>query len=550
MCWLNTTYLIANYEQTNKSTALQTKPNLVLTQLSLPNAGFNLILIDGLNTQIDHAGTGSKPIAGGTLVNDNGEREYRSMVRINVDTFIQSNEWQNSKENKNVSSEKNFMTPGLHKPKFVTTEAKNQTEPHATKQALDSTQKFCVPTDHDTTNDLISKNIEHINEGPETPSTKHSLSGLRIHSLYPNTLGEDASEEYIEIINDTESSTNTLNWYITDASGKTYMFENYEMQKSEVIRLMRDQTKIALNNTNEMVHLHNPEQKLVDTATYESTIKGETYTSIDGIWTWSENVSKNEPKTLSINTNQQPAELQDQKSTHGIKKALTFEDGEKTTITGTVTTKPNNLGKQIAYIQDQNSGIQIYKHDAKFGEMNEGDVITVSGELSSVKNQRRLKIPSGEIDLLKTSGKLIEPKQIASVQTETKLIGLLVQTKGKVVSVSGNHILLEDTDGQIDVFVTPLSKIDLDIFEIGSQLTITGILTQDNDTFRIQPRDNHDIERINSESSIAGSMVNKSNEPQNLATLYILLSTIILLGLVLRKHIKNKRIAYATNNIS
>ncbi|MBI5794600.1 lamin tail domain-containing protein, partial [Candidatus Uhrbacteria bacterium] len=78
----NSTYLITNYENGNKNTALVVLPNYTTATLSLPNDGFSLALNDALGSQVDVAGGSGSPFAGGSGgTADAADGRYRSMVR-------------------------------------------------------------------------------------------------------------------------------------------------------------------------------------------------------------------------------------------------------------------------------------------------------------------------------------------------------------------------------------------------------------------------------------------------------------------------------------
>jgi len=81
----HSTFLIANYDASNEKSVLSVVPDFVTTSLSLSNSGLNLVLLNADGTQVDRAGDGGNPFAGGasgTGGDDDGR--FASMVRLNL----------------------------------------------------------------------------------------------------------------------------------------------------------------------------------------------------------------------------------------------------------------------------------------------------------------------------------------------------------------------------------------------------------------------------------------------------------------------------------
>jgi len=104
-----------------------------------------------------------------------------------------------------------------------------------------------------------------------------------ITSVLPNTT-DDTNLEYIELYNSSGSSVDISGYSLSDLSGKTYMFESGATLESRIFtQILRPETKIILNNTNEEVFLKNPSGEIIDSIAYANSTKGEKITFLEKI---------------------------------------------------------------------------------------------------------------------------------------------------------------------------------------------------------------------------------------------------------------------------
>jgi len=87
--------------------------------------------------------------------------------------------------------------------------------------------------------------------------------------VLPNPAGEDASGEWIKIVNTGETKVDLTGWSIKDASGKLYVLKTAIDGKTE-LTLGRSVTGITLNNGAESLTLLNEKGETVDTLSYTS----------------------------------------------------------------------------------------------------------------------------------------------------------------------------------------------------------------------------------------------------------------------------------------
>lgn len=90
--------------------------------------------------------------------------------------------------------------------------------------------------------------------------------------ILPNPVGKDSSAEWIKLSNNSNELINLSGWKIKDDSGKTFIFQQEEISPQGVLILSSGKTKITLNNNGDRLFLYNQENKLIDSASYDSNV--------------------------------------------------------------------------------------------------------------------------------------------------------------------------------------------------------------------------------------------------------------------------------------
>lgn len=177
-----------------------------------------------------------------------------------------------------------------------------------------------------------------------------------------------------------------------------------------------------------------------------------------------------------------------------ISDARDESNGTAVTISGAVTVLPGVLSSQYFYIQDQTGGIQIYSYYKNFPILNIGDIIQVSGELSEVSNERRLKI-NAESDITVISHETpLVPKPVEIVNIGEGLEGQYVKISGSIAETSGDTFIVQDKENhQVKVVIKSMTNIDKPKMHKGDEVEISGIVSQYKDEYRILPTVQNDV---------------------------------------------------------
>lgn len=132
-----------------------------------------------------------------------------------------------------------------------------------------------------------------------------------------------------------------------------------------------------------------------------------------------EKVTDEDPSVVTIvSIAEKPGSEVEKKSTStkksGSSSSSKSSANTETSITGILTVAPGILGKQIAYLE----GYQLYFNKAEWPQLNAGDSLRVQGVLSTLNNERRLKIASAEaislIDQVGITPHTLGPNRITS----------------------------------------------------------------------------------------------------------------------------------------
>ncbi|MFA4995629.1 MAG: lamin tail domain-containing protein [Patescibacteria group bacterium] len=195
-----------------------------------------------------------------------------------------------------------------------------------------------------------------------------------------------------------------------------------------------------------------------------------------------------------------PDEVSDE--TLNIKDTRALEDGEDVIVTGTVTTLPGVLSSQYFYIQDETGGIQVYCYGKNFPTLSLGDVVSVTGELSQINNERRVKISSADSIVILNHTDPVTPTEITISDIGEENEGAYIKTAGIVTETSGNTFYISDGKSEIKVVINKTTGINKPKMKKGDQVEVAGIVSQYKDEYRILPIDQDDVKIVASEDQL------------------------------------------------
>lgn len=394
-------------------------------------------------------------------------------------------------------------------------------------------------------------------EESSSESTTILIKTVRFSKLYPNTSGSDETEEYIELFNTGTETIDLMGWSIEDGSTDRYTIkDSFVLQAQTAVRLMRPQTTLALNNAGDTLELIAPDKNVVDKVTYGNAAKGAVYQFANGSWSWSQPSTTTSslnhstaPSLASSTVSKTSTSASYTSSSVRVNQLITItqaqqkKDGERVTVKGVVIAIPGTFGTQVCYVMDETGGIQIYLHDGSYPALALGDVVELTGELSTSHGERRIKLDEGTDIHMNSETFSIKPMFYPVTDIEELLVGQLISTKGQIQSKNGTKLVIEQLGTMFVVYLKSNPAIDPNLFERGDLITITGVLSVYDGELRIRPRSSEDI-AVDQSAEVATASSEISDQtptPSSQAGTILLLSTMGVLGLLALWHYRPRK---------
>lgn len=167
-----------------------------------------------------------------------------------------------------------------------------------------------------------------------------------------------------------------------------------------------------------------------------------------------------------------------------------YDVGTKLVTEGLVAVLPGILGKQYFYLAG--SGVQVYLHSAEFPQLERGTRVQVTGELSQVQGEARLKASSTESFEILSQEDAPLPHNILSSEIGEETEGWLVRLTGVVTDKSSGSFMLADNDGEVRVVIKATTGIAM-LADVEDEMTVTGVVSQTTSGYRLLPRDQQDL---------------------------------------------------------
>lgn len=358
------------------------------------------------------------------------------------------------------------------------------------------------------------------------------LSGkVIINEILPDPIGSNEEQEFIELKNISLETVDLTGCYLTDNTKSKFIFkvtngEKNSLAPGDVLVIKRVESKIALNNTGvEVVNLFDPFGELIDSISYTGKkIEGKSYSrNENGEWLWSNMPTPGAANIFNIDeekeelkavvsavktaTSKAKATTKASAKNYGlveIKELKNIPDGAKVSVRGKVSVVPGIFGVQVFYLAG--SGIQIYNYNKYFPQLKVGELVEVSGELTTSATGRRIKTTALEDIKIIEEGEPPKPQVVIIDEIGEDQVGWLVEVSGTVLEIKGRSIFLSSAEKEIDIYLK--NHIDLKGLGIGEgdQVKITGILIKNQENYRLLPRDKEDfiILEKNSVGSVKG----------------------------------------------
>jgi len=328
---------------------------------------------------------------------------------------------------------------------------------------------------------------------------------IEISEFLPNPAGSDNEGEFVEIHNPNNFKINLANWKFDDAEGGSKPFEfktELWLGPNDFYSINRKESGLALNNNQDAIRILDLNGEVVDEVRYEKSFENRSYSKDkDGKWVWTDEMTPDEENLIAVSSSpsgkiviKKAAGNKSTVQSTDINEVKNFSVGDKVKISGAVIVLPGVLSSQYFYIMDA-IGLQIYSYKKDYPDLMIGDLVEVSGELSQINGENRLKTKqAGDIKIIGHQ-ELPSPEKLNSDQVNEEILGCLIRINGKVIDKKGSSIFLDDGYGEAELYIKASTGINTKDIKEEDQLSATGIVSKNKSNIIIMPRSNDDIIR-------------------------------------------------------
>ncbi|PIR97553.1 MAG: hypothetical protein COT91_00805 [Candidatus Doudnabacteria bacterium CG10_big_fil_rev_8_21_14_0_10_41_10] len=325
-----------------------------------------------------------------------------------------------------------------------------------------------------------------------------------INELFPNP-EDDEDEEFIELKNIGDDEVDLLGWLVSDER-RIYEISEADFRTTVIpaggyLEIPRLVSKIALNNSGgEKVSLLAPDETVKDEVIYEESAKeGKSFSRDNqGNFLWTDI-----PTSGGLNKFEEAIEEEREEDDGevagesvefvSLKEVRGMPLGSQVQVTGQIVSLPGILGENVIYIAG--SGIRVFLTGGfELLELSVGDLVTLTGELTSFHNELQIKVGNISDVAVVGSTKEKEPVRIETGQVGESLEGQLVRLAGEVVENSGDTFFIDNGSGRARIYIMGSTGIEKPKIRKGDVAVVTGVVSQFNENYRVLPRVFSDIE--------------------------------------------------------
>ncbi len=358
-----------------------------------------------------------------------------------------------------------------------------------------------IPNGSDSDNDKSDLRLVGVTKGLENLLPIYT-NLIIINEIVPQP-ADGSSNEFIELFNSSGIDVDLSSWQLDDiAGGGSSPFTipaGTVISAGGYLSFYNAVDHLSFNDSGDTARLVDPNGDEKSGVNYSSTKRGQSYSNFSANWQWTTTLTPSVANILTIEiiaADQDAPVLQTD-----IAGARNQPDGETVQVTGTVSVVPGKLSSQYFYIQDGNSGIQIYNYSKDFPALSVGDEIRVIGEMGSISNERRIKISQASDIIILSTHSPPQPLKTIIDQIGENFEGQYILVTGVVTKTSGSTFYIHGS-GEIQVSIRDGTGIKKPKMRVGDRVEIAGILSQYGDFYRILPIVQSDVRIIQSSTLV------------------------------------------------
>ncbi len=342
--------------------------------------------------------------------------------------------------------------------------------------------------------------------------------GLRITEFMPDPSGSDEAE-WIEIFNASEHSISLEDVKIDDEEGgsRGYIIDMpITVAPGGYHVLGRQQTRVALNNTEDTVRLFDPFDILLQSISYDDPPQNASYAlGSDGNWHYTSSAtpgSKNiitaivAPASRVVRSSS--ARKYKPMKVLPLERVRELDVGDRVQTEGVVSVLPGILGSQYFYIAAPSSsvGIQIYSFKKDYPKLAVGSKVQITGELSSAGDEVRIKTKTAA-DIKVMGESVITPTTVRLANIAEQHEGALLSITGEITQRLSSKAYIDDGTDELLIYIKEGSRIQRGDLKEGDYATVTGVLSQTKSGYRLLPRSKEDIQQLDHPDGVIAPII-------------------------------------------
>lgn len=351
---------------------------------------------------------------------------------------------------------------------------------------------------------LVESDAANEDAPAELPDADIDPAIVVLSEFLPNPEGSDDAE-FIELHNTSDHPIELVGLKLDDEEGGSHPYtipDGIIAPADGYIVFGRAQTKLALNNTGDTVRMIKPNGEILDAVEYNTLPEGTSYAKNEN----REWYATGTPTPGRKNDFSTPTAVAGTKIQHTsqavagilIKDMHDADIGDRIQTVGTVVVEPDVFGSQYFYMVDAaNSstlpGVQVYMYNKDFPNLAVGDHIAVTGELSEVRGEIRVKIADqNDIETIDRTGEP-DPIQVDISNIDDNVIGSFVEVHGEITEQKGSYAYIDDGTDEIKMYFKAGTNISKKQFRLGDLVIAKGIINKTADGYQLLPRQQSDI---------------------------------------------------------
>lgn len=360
--------------------------------------------------------------------------------------------------------------------------------------------------------------------GTGAAASPNTLDGVVVNELLPDPAGSDTAGEFIELWNPTSRAVDLGGAKLDDADGGStpYTIPSGTVLAPGAYRsFLYRETKIAFNNDGDAGRVLAGDGRVVHALTYGKSPRegaawarrsdgsaewttsptpgvGNAFMAVPAAGPTASGVSSTSPSPRSRSSSGASPTASPSGVVKGtlagpvvpLAQVRSLPLGSSVRTEGVISVPPGLLGEGVFYLAG--SGLRVFSRGGSPPALALGDRVQVDGVVSSTHNERQVKVEASAVRRL-SSGPPPVPSVLATGSVGEDAEGSLVEIHGVVRGVSGNRFLVDDGTGEVRVVVSPRVGWQRPSLRRGNRVTVVGVVSHYDASYRVLPRFLSDI---------------------------------------------------------